>query len=300
MQAFSRMLTYFIEVARQGSVRKAAEQLNVSASAIDRQILAAEEGLGTPLFDRFPSGMRLTAAGELVLRGALDWGKDLSLIKRQITDLSGLRRGHVRIATIEALARGFLPRIMAHVHKTYPGITLEAVIIPNEAIGDHVATGDFDLGFCLNPQSSKDISIRAFRETSLGAILPSQHRFCTRSSLRFAELLEEPFIRPIEPLQADDQFTALEVSCGLKVNALISTNNIAMIKSLISLGAGVSVLIELDVAAEVAEGSLHFVPLSDAFLRPVTIAICHPRQGRPSHAATLFMDMIEGEKVWGA
>lgn len=77
MQPFSRMLIYFVEVARQGSVRKASEHLNVSASAIDRQILAAEEEIGVPLFNRLPSGMRLTSAGEFLVRGALDWRRIL-------------------------------------------------------------------------------------------------------------------------------------------------------------------------------------------------------------------------------
>ncbi len=63
----SRFSHYFLEVARNGSLRKAAEQLHVSASAINRQILQAEEELGIRLFERLPDGMRLTSAGELLL-----------------------------------------------------------------------------------------------------------------------------------------------------------------------------------------------------------------------------------------
>ena len=125
MQPFSRMLTYFVEVARQGSVRKASEHLNVSASAIDRQILAAEEEMGVPLFNRLPGGMRLTTAGEFLLRGALDWQKDFTRINGQIGDLSGLRRGQVRLAVIEALAHGFLLRIISTMRTQYPGIAVD-------------------------------------------------------------------------------------------------------------------------------------------------------------------------------
>jgi DNA-binding transcriptional LysR family regulator len=65
---FSRFTRYFMEVARLGSLRRAAEVLHVSASAIDRQILLAEQKYETALFERLPSGMRLdsrrrTAAG---------------------------------------------------------------------------------------------------------------------------------------------------------------------------------------------------------------------------------------------
>jgi DNA-binding transcriptional LysR family regulator len=64
MPAFSRFLRYFMAVGRLGSIRKAADELNVSASAIDRQILNAEAELGMPLFERLPTGLRLTAAGK--------------------------------------------------------------------------------------------------------------------------------------------------------------------------------------------------------------------------------------------
>jgi DNA-binding transcriptional LysR family regulator len=76
MVPFSRFATYFLEVARQGSLRRAAEVLHVSASAIDRQILRAEESFETPLFERLPSGLKLTAAGELLLDDLRRWRKE--------------------------------------------------------------------------------------------------------------------------------------------------------------------------------------------------------------------------------
>lgn len=93
MFAFSRFLLYFTEVARQGSFRKASEALHVSASSIDRQILRVEQELGMPLFERHPTGLRLTAAGELLLHAANNWKKDFTRVCEQLDDLRGLRRG---------------------------------------------------------------------------------------------------------------------------------------------------------------------------------------------------------------
>ena len=62
-----RLLNYLDEVARTGSVRKTAERLNVSASAISRQIAALEEALDTQLFDRSRRRLTLTAAGEILI-----------------------------------------------------------------------------------------------------------------------------------------------------------------------------------------------------------------------------------------
>ena len=99
MFAFSRFLLYFTEVARQGSFRKASEALHVSASSIDRQILRVENELAMPLFERHPTGLRLTAAGELLLHAANNWKKDFTRVCEQLDDLRGLRRGLARTAT---------------------------------------------------------------------------------------------------------------------------------------------------------------------------------------------------------
>lgn len=62
-----RMLRYLDEVARCGSIRRAASRLNVSASSINRQLVAPEAEAGVPLFDRLPNRLRMTAAGEVLI-----------------------------------------------------------------------------------------------------------------------------------------------------------------------------------------------------------------------------------------
>lgn len=73
---FSRFSEYFIAVAKTGSLRKAADQLYISVSAIHRQIALAEEEFGIVLFERLPSGLKLTLAGELLYADLLKWQKE--------------------------------------------------------------------------------------------------------------------------------------------------------------------------------------------------------------------------------
>ncbi len=89
MFTFSRFTRYFIEVARQGSIRKASDVLHVSASAIDRQILRAEEELGAQLFERLPGRLRLTAAGELLLVDVKQWEKGFMRTLRALARSGG-------------------------------------------------------------------------------------------------------------------------------------------------------------------------------------------------------------------
>ena len=62
-----RVLNYVDAVARYGSIRKAADALNIASSALNRQILDLEMDLGAPLFERLPRGVRVTSAGEAFL-----------------------------------------------------------------------------------------------------------------------------------------------------------------------------------------------------------------------------------------
>src|SRR5262245_28837188 len=115
-----RVLRYVDEVARVGSIRKAADQLNVTASAVNRRIMDLEEELDTPLFERRPRGVRLTAAGEVFVSYLREQNSDLERMKSQIEDLKGMRRGTVRVACSQAVALDFLPRQIAEFRKRHP------------------------------------------------------------------------------------------------------------------------------------------------------------------------------------
>ena len=75
------VLRYFEAVAEAGSIRRASERLHISPSAVDRQILKIEDFFGTPLFERRPNGMRLTDAGQLVLRHARETLHDFARLR---------------------------------------------------------------------------------------------------------------------------------------------------------------------------------------------------------------------------
>ena len=77
-----RLLRYLDEVARLGSIRKAASRLNVASSAINRQILALENEIGAPIFERMPRRLRLTSTGEVLI----------AHVRETLRDTSGSRR----------------------------------------------------------------------------------------------------------------------------------------------------------------------------------------------------------------
>lgn len=293
MPAFSRFLRYFMAVGKLGSIRKAADNLNVSASAIDRQILRVEAELGIPLFERLPAGLRLTAAGEIMMAAGGRWQKNMADVRAQIEDLRGLKRGHVDIAVIDALAKGYVPRIIHSIQSLYPGITIGIRVLENDDVRLAIAQGEVDFGIFFEPQSYRDLTVRAFVEVVLGFVTPAGHPFTARREARFSACAGMKLIVPAEPLALCEQIAVLEGATSTDMDAAVSCDNIQMIASLVAQGIGIGILTSLDVIAEMKAGTLSFTRISDPVLKPMTLALCTASARTPSHAAGIVLAEIE-------
>lgn len=304
MFAFSRFLIYFTEVARQGSLRKASEVLHVSASSIDRQILRVEEQLNMPLFERHPSGLRMTAAGEILLNAAQNWQRDFGRVCTQLDDLRGLRHGHVHIATIDAINRSFFSSILQNIRKAYPGISFTLTTMSNIHIAQALTVGDADFGIMLNPHSSRELLVKSFIDLRLGIVVSRQHPLAALQSIRFSHCEPWPFIVPAAPLMLADPLEALVNSSGITLKEVGRTNNIHMLRSLVRDDVGISLMCWLDIIDEYRRGELKFIPLIDSVLKPFTLSLCIAPQRQLSIAASMmlrelesFFSLIENEEL---
>src|SRR6202021_1049437 len=115
-----RLLSYVDAVARHGSIRKAADALNVASSALNRQILDLETDLGAALFERLPRGVRLTAAGEVFLAYARQAISELKAVESQVEQLRGLVRGQVGVAAVESVRGELLPTVITQFQVEHP------------------------------------------------------------------------------------------------------------------------------------------------------------------------------------
>lgn len=152
MSPFSRFAHYFMEVARSGSLRRAAEKLHISASAINRQILQAEASFGTPLFERQPEGLRMTTAGELLYDNLLRWQKEFRVTQQKFDELQGLKRGTVNVGMVQALAEGSFAAALAEIINQCEWLELMLQVADSQSISDRVRQADVDFGLILDPE----------------------------------------------------------------------------------------------------------------------------------------------------
>lgn len=290
MFPFSRFTRYFIEVANHRSIRRAAEVLHVSASAIDRQILKVEEELGVPLFERLPSGLRLTSAGELLLANSRQWQKEYSRTREQIDEMQGLRRGHVDIGLIDALSEGVVVQGVAALMEEFPGLTFGMKVADNQKVAQMIASAEVDFGFVLDAASGAELTINASTEVKMGIAMPIAHPLAHKKSVRLSETQNETVIFPAEPLVVHKHVRALHDQLHLDVQQRVACNDLRMMRSLIRQGVGIGILSWLDVATEVAEGTIAFVPLTGIHVSHPVLSICVATHRQLSRAALLALD----------
>jgi DNA-binding transcriptional LysR family regulator len=288
----SRFALYFDEVAKRGSIRRASEVLNIAPSAIDRQILRMEARLGVPLFERRPQGLRLTAAGELLVGTVRRWRRDLRGVEAQIDELRGLRRGEVSVAMVEGAAE-FITRSLQGFSQRYPGIVYRLQVSQSQAVVDLVLKGEADIGIAFNPPDGHEIRVERTLIYQLGAVVLPDHMLASRDEVTLAECSDHPLVGPDE---TNALRGILEGAWARNVGApprfAATASSIALIKSLVLKGIGVGLLTPIDVAAEVAAGQLRFVPIGQAKL-PLSVLSLISASGRPlATAASLLVQHL--------
>lgn len=181
-------------IARLGSIRRAAHALSISPSALNRQVLALEEELGAPIFERLSSGVRLSTAGEIFIKCFADHAAELERARAQIADLSGLRAGVVRIGVGAELADRFLPLHIASHLSEFPGVSFDVQTIAFDQTQEKLASYDVDLVLGVNPQLGEDVDVVAARETTVRAV--SAIAATEKKPIYFSKLVENPVIAP--------------------------------------------------------------------------------------------------------
>jgi DNA-binding transcriptional LysR family regulator len=260
---FSRFTLYFDAVVRAGSIRRASEQLHISPSAIDRHILLMEDTLGVQLFERLPQGVRLTAAGEILITHIRRWRRDLRQARAQIDDIRGLRRGEVTIALVEGVS-DFLAIALVEFRKQYPGIDHSVQVAGAQGVVDLVFQGRAEVGITFNPPTVHTLRLEQTVTYHVGAVVPPDHALAHRSHVTFSECADYGLVIPDESLSLRAVLDLLWArSIGGRIRGAITANSIGLLKALIRRGAGVGMLTRIDGDSEIKAGELCFVPLAE-------------------------------------
>jgi DNA-binding transcriptional LysR family regulator len=228
-----RILSYVDEVARVGSIRRAAERLNVTASAVNRRIADLEAELGAPLFDRRPRGVRLTAAGEVFVHYLRSHNGEVERMKSQIEDLKGLRRGTVRIACSQALALDFLPRQIAEFRKTHPLVSFDLRVADHGWAMAALAAYEVDLVVVFRPSYLAKFQPMTTLEQELVAVMAADHPLAAQKRLRLSDCAAYPMALPDRSIGGRQLLDDVSARTGLTFKIAAESNSFEMLRGLV-------------------------------------------------------------------
>ena len=286
------VLRYFDQVARQGSIRRAAEMLNVASSAVNRQILRLESEIGTPLFERLRSGVRLTAAGEVLLRHARETLSDFQRARLEIAGLSGAVTGHVRIVCLELLLLRFMPRVVEELVLAHPQLTLTVVGIDPGAAGEEMRSGRNDFGVLFMDRRMRGFEAAASFTTAIGAVMRPDHPLASRKTLTFTDCARYP-IAMLHDRWLLDLIMATEFAeSGERLSPRIVSNSIDFMRQIIEKGLGIGFFTPIGFIDEIERGELVHVALSEPLLAESAIAILTSRGREPTLPARIAMEAV--------
>ncbi|MBL8589076.1 MAG: LysR family transcriptional regulator [Methylobacteriaceae bacterium] len=271
-------LHYFREVARSGSIRRAAATLNVAASAVNRQILNLEAAFGTALFDRLRGGLRLTVAGELLLRHVTDTLHDFERLRAAIDDLRAARSGHVTIAAVDSLLVDFLPRALDRFRIDFPAVTYAVTAAQPPDVVTMIAAGDADIGFTFVGQALHSVRWIAEIAAPIGVVMRADHPLAARASIDFEELSRYPILTQSGPLPKGADIDGALAAFKRSVTPKLQSNSIQMIKLSLTLDMGVSLFTRLGFLHEIEKGDIAWRPLDSPGVATLRLGLAAPAQ----------------------
>ena len=243
-----RRMRVLREVAVQGSFSAAAEALSFTQSAVSQQIAALEREAGTILVQRGARGVRLTEAGEALVRHADAILARLEDAAAELEAIAGLKGGRLRMASFESAGATLMPLAIAKFRERHPAIELSMVMGEPEQTEPQLKSGELDLvvGFGARLANDDDGIERHFLlDDPMFLVLPSDHPLANKRNLRLADLADEAWIGGAPDCECNRLIYSACARAGYAPRMAFETDDYAAMQGFVAAGVGVSLIAEL-------------------------------------------------------
>ncbi|MBQ0828643.1 LysR family transcriptional regulator [Streptomyces tagetis] len=288
----ARHLRVLRAVAATGSFSAAGRELGCTQPAVSQQMKALETSVGTPLIVRSGREMRLTQAGEALVRHAAGILAGLTAAEEEVAAIAGLRAGRVRLVSFPSGSSTLVPAALAALRAAHPGtrVYLEEAEPPRSV--ELLREGDCDIALAFRYEGAAgaeewdDLVVRPLLSDRLVALVPERHRLARTEdgSLAIGELAGEPWIAGCPRCRG--QLVEVCEGAGFTPRIDFATDDYPAVAGLVGAGLGVAVLPELAVESVRPRG-VRAVALEPAVRREI-VALTLPDLAQvPAVAATL-------------
>lgn len=290
----ARHLRVLRAVAATGSFSAAGRELGCTQPAVSQQMKALEASVGTPLLVRSGREMRLTQAGEALVRHAAGILAGLTAAEEEVAAIAGLRAGRVRLVSFPSGSSTLVPTALAALRAAHPGtrVSLEEAEPPQSV--DKLRAGDCDIALAFRYEGAAvadewdDLVVRPLLRDPLIALVPERHPLARSAapagSVAIGALAGEPWIAGCPRCRG--QLVEVCEGAGFTPRIDFATDDYPAVVGLVGAGLGVAVLPQLAVESVRPRG-VRMLTLEPSVRREV-VALTLPDLAQvPAVAATL-------------
>jgi DNA-binding transcriptional LysR family regulator len=249
-----RQLEIIQAIAETGSFTACGKKLNVSQSAISRQMLLLEEELGEPLFQRVGRRVRMTPAAESLVQLGQRVFQDLRDTVGRITDRTRTLRGPLRLAGGMTVCMYVFPPLLKHLKRVHPQLDIRLTVAIAVRSVEDIRSGRVDAGLLTLPVEESDlITVPALREELLLLTMPS-HPLARKKRIVPADLSGQPFVLFESGSATRHVIDSFFLTERVEPTIVMDTENVEIIKAMVKAGLGISIVPYQAIAREVRAG----------------------------------------------
>jgi len=282
-----RLLTVLREVALRGSFSAAAESLSYTQPAVSQQIARLEKQVGVKLIEREPRGIRLTPAGEVLVRHTERIMAQLAAADEELLEVAAQARGRLRVGSFATAAGTIVPRAVAAFRRLRPAVEVDISLLdPHESI-PALRRGDIEIaiteeGGFDGEVDTTGLEIEHLLDDHMWVSLPADHPLATRRAIELADLRDEDWMFACLSGTCADSNVVLRAcqDAGFMPRIAYQSDDYFAIQGLVASGMGVALIPGLGLAST----------RDDVAVRPV--------KGRPPYRRVAAL--TAGESAGGA
>jgi DNA-binding transcriptional LysR family regulator len=259
-------IVYFFEAVRCGTIRAAADYLNVAPSAVSRQIGLLEKELDATLVERHARGVKPTDAGQCVIEYFREQLAHRDDLLSRLQELRGLRTGQVNIVLGEGFVSDLLSGPMQTFCKQYGGIKVNLDLGGTNDVIRKISEDEGEIGLVYNPPQEPKLVSRAIKRQPMVAIVPPNFARKSAKPMSVQELAHYPLAVTHPSYGTRQMLQAVEYAEKIKLDPVVTTNSIAIVKQFVKSGLGITVLPAFAVSTEIEAGELFAVDITHPIL----------------------------------
>ena len=281
------------EAVKLGSMRAAAEHLEVEPSSVSRRIAKLEDDVGMPLIEKGRHKIQLTEAGQLLceyFRRRLSERQDLL---NSLDDFRSQRKGAVTVAGGEGFVMDILAPALAAFSKTHPDvfIAMHTSLSVREVMG-MVIEDQAHFGLVFDPEDDPRIRRRMSIEQPLKAIVHCSSPIARRKSVCLRDLQDYPLCLS-QSVRLNEIFFEAQKHEGVQLKCTLASSSIALLREYVAMGAGITIMSDISFTRELLDKRVVSVPIENPILTASSAAIITRARRQLSPGALALVRLVE-------